>query len=194
MTSVTLSLKPFIDRISETDLEKLCQENPEARLEINTEGQLIIMSPTGSESGKRNTSLIFQVELWNRQQNLGIVFDSSTGFKLSNGAIRSPDVSWVTLAAWNSLTKQQQRKFAPIDPDFVIELMSPTDDLDELQGKMQEYRNCGVRLGWLINPDEKQVEIYRQQEEPEILNNPQTLSGEQILPNLIVDLQDIFED
>ena len=125
---------------------------------------------------------------------MGIVFDSSTGFKLSNGAIRSPDVSWVTLAAWNSLTKQQQRKFAPIDPDFVIELMSPTDDLDELQRKMQEYRNCGVRLGWLINPDEKQVEIYRQQEEPEILNNPQTLSGEGILPNLIVDLQDIFED
>ncbi len=194
MTSITLSLRPFVDRISETDLEKLCQENPEARLEINTQGQLIIMSPTGSESGKHNTSLIFQVELWNRQQNLGIVFDSSTGFKLSNGAIRSPDVSWVTLAAWNSLTKQQQRKFAPIDPDFVIELMSPTDDLDELQCKMREYQNCGVRLGWLINPDEKQVEIYRQQEEPEILNNPQTLSGEQILPNLIVDLQDIFED
>ena len=194
MTSITLSLRPFVDRISETDLEKLCQENPEARLEINTEGQLIIMSPTGSESGKRNTSLIFQVELWNRQQNLGIVFDSSTGFKLANGAIRSPDVSWVTLTKWNSLTKQQQRKFAPIDPDFVIELMSPTDDLDELQRKMQEYQNCGVRLGWLIDPDEKQVEIYRQQEEPEILNNPKTLSGELILPNLIVDLQDIFED
>ncbi|HHP7231721.1 MAG TPA: Uma2 family endonuclease [Xenococcaceae cyanobacterium] len=172
MTSITLSLKPFIDQISETDLEYLCKENPEARLEINTEGQLIIISPTGSESGKRNTSLIFQVELWNRQQNSGIVFDSSTGFKLSNGAIRSPDVSWVTLAKWNSLTKQQQRKFAPIDPDFVIELMSPTDDLDELQRKMQEYRDCGVRLGWLINPDAKQVEIYRQPEEIEILKNP----------------------
>ncbi|MDJ0662000.1 MAG: Uma2 family endonuclease [Crocosphaera sp.] len=194
MANLTLSLKPFIDRISETDLEKLCQENPEARLETNPQGQLIIMSPTGSESGKRNTSLIFQVELWNRQQNSGIVFDSSTGFKLSNGAVRSPDVSWVSLAKWNSLSKQQQRKFAPIAPDFVIELMSPTDELNELQNKMKEYMNCGVRLGWLINPDEKQVEIYRQSENPEILNNPQTLSGEQILPNLIVDLQDIFED
>lgn len=194
MTSVTLSLKPFIDRISETDLEHLCQENPEARLEINAKGQLIIMPPTGSESGKRNTSLIFQVELWNRQQNSGIVFDSSTGFKLSNGAIRSPDVSWVTFAKWNSLTKQQQRKFAPIDPDFVIELMSPTDDLDELQRKMLEYRDCGVRLGWLIDPDAKEVEIYRQQEEIEILNNPQTLSGEGILPNLTVNLQDILEN
>ncbi|EAZ92195.1 Uma2 family endonuclease [Crocosphaera chwakensis] len=194
MTNVTLSLKPFIDRISETDLEKLCQENPEARLETNPQGQLIIMSPTGSESGKRNTSLIFQVELWNRQQNSGIVFDSSTGFKLSNGAVRSPDVSWITLAKWNSLSKQQKRKFAPIAPDFVIELMSPTDELNELQNKMEEYMNCGVQLGWLINPDEKQVEIYRQQEKPEILNNPLTLSGEQILPNLIVNLQDIIED
>lgn len=194
MTSITLSLKPFIDRISETDLEQLCQENPEARLEINPKGQLIIMSPTGSESGKFNISLAAQVWNWNNQTKLGVAFDSSTGFKLANGAIRSPDVSWVTLAKWNSLTRQQQRKFAPIYPDFVIELMSPTDDLDELQRKMQEYQNCGVKLGWLIDPDEKQVEIYRQQKKPEILNNPQTLSGERILPNLIVDLQDIFED
>lgn len=194
MANITLSLKPFVDKISETDLEHLCKENPEARLEIDTEGQLIIMSPTESASGKHNTSLIFQIELWNRQQNSGVVFDSSTGFKLSNGAIRSPDVSWITLAKWNSLTKQQQRKFAPIDLDFAIELMSPTDDLDELQRKMQEYRDCGVRLGWLINPDAKQVEIYRQQKEVEILKNPQTLSGEDILLGLTVDLTDIFED
>ncbi len=194
MTSVTLSLKPFIDRISETDLEKLCQENPEARLETNSKGQLIIMSPTGSESGKFNISLAAQVWNWNNQTKLGIAFDSSTGFKLSNDAVRSPDVSWVTIAKWNSLSKQQQRKFAPIAPDFVIELMSPTDELSELQNKMKEYMDCGVKLGWLINPDEKQVEIYRQQEEPEILNNPQTLSGEGILPNLTVNLQDIFED
>ena len=194
MSSITLSLKPYINKISDTDLEQLCKENPEARLETNANGQLIVMSPTGSESGKRNTSLIFQVELWNRQQNLGIVFDSSTGFKLANSAIRSPDVSWVTLSKWNSLTKQQQRKFAPLDPDFVIELMSPTDDLDELQNKMQEYISCGVKLGWLINPDEKQVEIYRDKKEPEILNNPATLSGEDILPGLIVELKDIFTD
>ena len=194
MTSVTLSLKTFIDRISERDLEKICAENPDARLEINTEGQLIVMSPTGSESGKFNISLAAQVWNWNNQTKLGVAFDSSTGFKLANGAIRSPDVSWVTLAKWNSLTKQQQRKFAPIDPDFVIELMSPTDDLDELQNKMAEYMDCGVRLGWLINPDEKQVEIYRQQQEPEILDNPATLSGEDILPGLIVNLKDILAD
>ncbi|MGK7959729.1 Uma2 family endonuclease [Crocosphaera sp.] len=194
MTNITLSLKPFIDRISETDLEKLCQENPEARLETNSEGQLIIMSPTGSETGKFNISLAAQVWNWNNQTKLGVAFDSSTGFKLSNGAVRSPDVSWLSLAKWKGLSKQQQRKFASIAPDFVIELMSPTDELNELQNKMKEYMNCGVQLGWLINPDQKQVEIYRQQENPEILNNPQTLSGEQILPNLIVNLQDIFED
>ncbi|MEM8721508.1 MAG: Uma2 family endonuclease [Cyanobacteria bacterium P01_G01_bin.39] len=195
MTSVALSLKPFVDRIADTDLENLCQANPDARLEIDPEGKLIIMSPTGSESGKRNTSLIFQVELWNRQQNLGVVFDSSTGFKLSNGAIRSPDVSWVILAKWNSLSKQQQRKFAPIDPDFVIELMSPTDEREELQSKMQEYMNCGTQLGWLIDPDVKQVEIYRSSgQKSEILDNPQILSGEDILPNLTISLKDIFEN
>ena len=194
MNSVTLSLKPFIDKISETDLEKICAENPEARLETNANGELIIMSPTGSLTSEKNSDLNYQIQSWNRQYKLGKVFDSSGGFKLSNGAVRSPDVSWVTLSKWNSLSKQQQRKFAPIDPDFVIELMSPTDDLDELQRKMKEYIDCGVKLGWLINPDEKQVEIYRQQQEPEILNNPATLSGEDILPGLIVDLKDIFTD
>ena len=194
MNSVTLSLKPFIDKISETDLEKICAENPEARLETNANGELIIMSPTGSLTSEKNSDLNYQIQSWNRQYKLGKVFDSSGGFKLSNGAVRSPDVSWVTLSKWNSLSKQQQRKFAPIDPDFVIELMSPTDDLDELQRKMKEYIDCGVKLGWLINPDEKQVEIYRQQKEPEIINNPATLSGEDILPGLIVDLKDILAD
>ncbi|VEP17996.1 conserved hypothetical protein [Hyella patelloides LEGE 07179] len=194
MTSITLSLKPFIDKISDRDLEHLCQENPEARLEINPQGKLIVMSPTGSESGKFNISLAAQIWNWNNRTKLGIAFDSSTGFKLSNGAVRSPDVSWVAVAKWNSLTKKQQRKFAPIDPDFVIELISPTDDLDELQNKMREYMNCGVKLGWLINPEDRQVEIYRQQEELEILDNPETLSGEDILPNLIVSLKDIFEN
>ena len=136
MTSVTLSFKSLVGKLSESDLERLCQENPDARLELDTQGKLIAMSPTGSESGRRNTSLLFQVELWNRQHSLGIVFDSSTGFKLANGAIRSPDVSWVALAKWDSLSKDQKRKFAPIDPDFVIELMSPTDDRDELRRKI----------------------------------------------------------
>ncbi len=194
MTSVTLSLKPFIDQISDLDLEKLCQENPDARLEIDAQGKLIAMSPTGSESGRRNISLAAQVWNWNSQTKLGVAFDSSTGFRLANGAIRSPDVSWVKLSKWNSLSKQQKRKFAPIDPDFVIELMSPTDEREELQKKMREYQECGVKLGWLIDPDAKEVEIYRaSQADVEVLENPQNLSGEDVLVSLVIDLKDIFD-
>ena len=195
MTSVTLSFKSIIGKLSESDLERLCQENPDARLEIDAQGNLIAMSPTGSESGRRNMSLAAQVWNWNSHKKLGIAFDSSTGFKLSNGAIRSPDVSWVTLTKWNSLSKQQQRKFAPIDPDFVIELMSPTDDRDELRRKMQEYKDCGVSLGWLIDPNAKEVEIYRvSQPKIEILDNPQSLSGEAVLLDFIIDLPEILAD
>ena len=187
----TLNLSSLV-KISDRQLEILCHDNPEARLEIDSEGNLIFMSPTGSETGDRNLELAFQIKLWNKQSKLGKVFDSSTGFKLSNGAVRSPDVSWVAITQWNSLTKQQQRKFAPIDPDFTLELMSPTDDLNELQSKMNEYLDCGVKLGWLINPDAKQVEIYRQDREKKVLYDPKILSGEAIMPGLTVSLAEIF--
>jgi Uma2 family endonuclease len=207
--SITINLKTFTDKISDRDFEKLCANNPEVKFETTKEGKLIVMSPTGSESGRKNGRLFGQVWNWNEQTQLGIVFDSSTGFKLSDGATRSPDVSWIELSRWNSLTAKQQRGFAPIDPDFasqrvvgvppieatdegVIELMSPTDDLDELQQKMTEYMSCGVKLGWLINPDDKQVEIYRVGQNKEVLNNPQSLSGEKLMPNLIVNLLEIF--
>jgi Uma2 family endonuclease len=190
MTAINVSA--FTERISDRELEKLCADNPETKFETTPQGKLIVMSPTGSESGKMNGDLFFQVELWNRQYKLGVTFDSSTGFKLSNGATRSPDVSWVENVKWNSLSKQQQRTFAPIEPNFVIELMSPTDDLFELQQKMVEYMNCGVRLGWLINPDNKVVEIYRQERNKEVLDNPSSLSGENVLPNLTISLAEIF--
>ena len=194
MSAITLSLKPFIEKISDRDLEWLCRENPEARLETNAEGKLIVMSPTGSLTGDRNLEIAFQIKLWNKKTKLGKVFDSSTGFKLSNSAVRSPDVSWIAINRWDSLTKEQQRKFAPIDPDFVVELMSPNDSLEEIQQKMQEYLFCGVKLGWLINPDAKEVEIYRQERDKQVLNNPTVLNGEDILPNLKVTLDDIFND
>ncbi|GAB4531630.1 MAG: Uma2 family endonuclease [Pleurocapsa sp.] len=191
MTAIDIS--SLTDRISDFQLEQLCANNPDTRFETTKEGKLIIMSPTGSESGKFNMSLAFQIELWNRRTKLGVTFDSSTGFKLSNGATKSPDVSWIKNSRWQAISKAQQRKFAPIDPDFVIELLSPTDDLIELQQKMLEYMNCGVKLGWLIDPDEKLVEIYRNGEDKEVLINPDSLSGEDILPELIVDLSDIFD-
>ncbi|MEM8675931.1 MAG: Uma2 family endonuclease [Cyanobacteria bacterium P01_G01_bin.67] len=188
----TLNLKALTDSISDRALEQLCLENPDLRFETDQYGKLIVMSPTGSESGKRNGDLFGQIWYWNRQSKLGVVFDSSTGFKLFNGAIRSPDVSWIALNRWNSLRDQQKRGFAPIDPDFVIELLSPTDQLSETQQKMMEYLDCGIKLGWLINPDAKEVEIYRNGQDQQVLNNPSSLSGEDILPGLTVDLAEIF--
>ena len=190
--AITIDLKAFADSISDRAFEKLCADNPEIKCETNKHGKLIVMSPTGSESGEKNADLLIQVGIWNRQCKLGVVFDSSTGFKLSNGATRSPDVSWIERTRWDSLSAKQKRGFAPIDPDFAIELMSPADDLVELQQKMNEYIDCGVKLGWLINPDEKQVEIYRIGRDKEVLDNPQSLPGESILPNLNVDLSEIF--
>jgi len=188
----SLDVRAFTNSISDRTLEQLCRENPELKFETDTTGKLIIMSPTGSESGKRNSSLLAQVWYWNNQLKLGVVFDSSTGFRLSNGATRSPDVSWIAIERWNDLSDLEKRGFAPIDPDFAIELLSPTDNLSTTQKKMSEYMNCGIRLGWLINPDEKTVEIYRLGEESEIVDNPSSLSGEDILPGLTVDLAEVF--
>lgn len=189
---VTIDVSVFTNKISDRQLEILSANNPETRFETTPEGKLIVMSPTNSESGRKNASLLAQVWYWNHQTQLGEVFDSSTGFRLSNGAIRSPDVSWISRERWYSLSQQQQQKFAPIDPDFVIELMSPTDNINELQAKMLEYMECGVKLGWLIAPQEKQVEIYRINRLQEVLKNPNSLSGEEILPNLKVTLAQIL--
>ena len=188
----TIDVRTFTNKISDSNLEQLCRQNPEIKFETDAKGKLIVMSPTGSESGKRNGDLLIQVGIWNRQTKLGVVFDSSTGFKLSNGATRSPDVSWIKLERWNSLTREEKRGFAPINPDFVIELMSPTDDLAATQKKMEEYISCGTKLGWLINPDAKQVEIYRNGQDKKVVNNPSSLSGEELLPGLTIDLTEIF--
>jgi Uma2 family endonuclease len=192
MSAITLNLKHFTPQLSDRDLEILSKDNPDARLETNSTGQLIFMSPTGGETSDRNLELAFQIKLWNSQTQLGKVFDSSGGFKLSNGAVRSPDVSWIPISKWNALSREQRRKFLPIDPDFVIELMSPTDELRTTQQKMSEYMSCGVKLGWLLNPDAQQVEIYRIRQKKEVINNPISLSGEDILPGLVVDLTEIF--
>ena len=193
MTALTLNLSSLVGKVSDHKLELLSRDNPDIRLETNCHGHLVALPPTVGVTGIRNGELSFQIGQWNKQSQLGKVFGSSAGFKLSNGSVRSPDVSWVSLAKWDSLTKTQRRTFAPIDPDFVIELMSPTDSLDEIRNKMREYICCGVKLGWLINPDGRQVEIYRLGKDPETVDNPQTLSGEDVMPNLIVNLSEIFD-
>lgn len=187
-----IDVRAFTEQISDRQLEQLCRENPDRRFEIDAQGKLIVMPPTGSLTGEKNSDLNYQVQSWNRKYKLGKVFDSSTGFRLANGGLRSPDVSWIAIKRWNSLSDRLKRGFAPIDPDFVIELLSPSDELKTAQEKMQEYLSCGVKLGWLINPDAKEVEIYRLGKEPEILKNPSSLLGEKILPGLIVDLTDIL--
>ena len=171
---------------------QLCQRNREYRFELNDRGDLIIMSPTGSDTGRRNIKITTQLEIWNSKHKLGIAFDSSTGFKLPNGAKRSPDASWIKLNRWNSLTTEEQEQFAPICPDFVVELRSKTDALKPLQEKMQEYLDNGAKLGWLIDYQNQQVEIYRVNQPVEIVNSPSSLSGEKVLPNFTLNLTEIL--
>jgi Uma2 family endonuclease len=186
MNSYTLNL----DSIPLTDEQyfQLCLNNRDLRFERNANGDLIIMPPTGGETGNRNIEIAYQLQAWSRQNNLGIAFDSSTGFKLPNGADRSPDASWLTIERWNSLTPQQQQRFIPLCPDFVIELRSPDDSLQSIQEKMAEYVYNGTRLGWLINPQDKQVKVYRPGQEVEVLESPSTLSGEGVLPGFVLEL------
>ena len=183
-----------LDKINLTDEQffQLCQNNPDMRFERTASGELIIMSPTGSITSDRNADLTCQLRNWNRKYKLGKSFDSSGGFKLPNGAERSPDASWVKMERWNSLTEEEQERFAPLCPDFVVELMSSSDTLEKTKAKMKEYMGNGARLEWLINRKQKQIEIYRQNQGVEILEFPQTVSGEDVLPGFVLDLEEIW--
>lgn len=169
-----------------------CQLNSHLSIERTATGKLIIMSPAGSETGNRNFKLIQQLANWTDRDGSGIGFDSSAGFALPNGSTRSPDASWIKLTKWNSLSAQQKTKFAPICPDFVVELRSPSDNLKMLQDKMQEYIDNGVSLGWLIDRTTRQVYIYTPDSEVKSLDNPQTISGEPILSGFVLDLAKIW--
>ncbi|MDJ0713798.1 MAG: Uma2 family endonuclease [Prochloraceae cyanobacterium] len=183
-------------RVTPEQFEQLAHAEQLARMELTKDGELIVMSPTGGTAGKKNRRLTQQLGNWADIDGTGEVFDSSTVFVLPNGARRSPDVSWIKLARWNQLTQTQQDGFPPIAPDFVIELVSPSDiknqRYEDLQAKMEEYLDNGVQLGWLIEPSAKTVETYRSGQQVEILNNPQTLSGEDVLPGFSLDLSEIF--
>jgi Uma2 family endonuclease len=191
MNTITLNLKPVIELTNE-QFYQLCQKNPDIKFERNAKGELLIMSPTGGETGNRNAEILVDFVIWNRQTKLGKVFDSSTGFKLPNGADRSPDVSWIKQERWDTLTSEQKEKFPPIAPDFVLELMSPSDDLQKVQEKMQEYMDNQVKLGWLIDRKTRRVEIYRLGKEVEVLESPTQLLAEDVLPGFILNLQTVF--
>ncbi|MDZ8137236.1 MAG: Uma2 family endonuclease [Nostoc sp. DedQUE04] len=190
-TTFPSTLKLKID-LTDEQFFQMCQKNRDYRFERTASGELLIMPPTGSDTGNRNFDMVVELGIWNKQTKLGKGFDSSTGFTLPNGAERSPNVSWVKIERWNALTPEQQEKFAPICPDFVVELRSRTDSLKELQEKMQEYIENGTQLGWLIDCKNKRVEIYRPGKNVEILDNPTNLSGENVLPGFVLDLQQIM--
>ena len=192
MSALTLQFPPVL-KLTDEQFEQLAAANRELRLELTAKGELIIMPPTGGETGDRNFELDGQLWYWNRQTRLGKAFDSSTGFRLPQGATRSPDVAWIRMERWDALTAAQRKKFLPLCPDFAVELVSETDDVEETRAKMQEYVDNGLRLGWLINPRTRQVEIYRLDQAVEVLQSPATLSGEEVLPGFVLDLQPIFE-
>jgi len=172
--------------LSDEQFYQLCQDNENWQLERTVKGELVIMPPVGGVSGNRESDLNADLVIWNRQTQLGKVFSSSTIFRLPNGGDRSPDVAWVAKERWELLTLEEQEKFPPLCPDFVMELRSRTDSLTQLKAKMHEYLNSGLRLGWLINPQEQQVEIYRPNQDIEIVKLPTTLSGENVLPEFIL--------
>jgi len=191
MLNPTIAI-PQTFKVTHEQFQQIAAVNRDLRLERTATGELIVMPPTGSDTGKHNQDLSGQLWLWNRQTQLGVVFDSSSGFQLPNGADRSPDASWVKLERWQALTQKEREGFAPLCPDFVMELRSKSDNLEPLREKMREYMANGASLGWLIDRKNRKVEIYRQGPDVEVLDNPSTLSGEDVLPGFVLDLTEVW--
>jgi Uma2 family endonuclease len=183
---------PEAFQVTPEQFEQLAIANRDLMLERTATGELIVIPPTGGETSNRNLDIEGQLWAWNRKTKLGKAFNSSGGFRLPNGANRSPDASWVKLERWEALTPKERIGFLPLCPDFVVELRSPSDSLKTLQEKMQEYRENGARLGWLINRQNQKLEIYRQCRDVEVLDCPSRVSGEEILPGFVLDLTEIW--
>jgi Uma2 family endonuclease len=179
-------------RVTPEQFEQLCSKYRKLRLELTSTGELIVMPPAGSQTGRRNANLTYQLAAWSRQDGTGICFDSNGGFTLPNGAIRSADAAWIEQEKWDSLTEQQKESFARICPDFVVELRSPSNDLTQLYLKMFEYLENGISLGWLIDPFKRQVYVYRPNQETVVLENPEVVSGDPLLPGFKLDLTELW--
>ena len=177
-------------RVTHEEFEKLCQDNPEQSFELTASGELIVMAPAGYESSEKNGDLFGELWIWNRQTKIGRAFDSSGGFTLPNGAVRSPDVTWIEKS--KLLDVPAGVKFPQVIPDFVVELRSDTDRMPKLREKMEEYRSNGVRLGLLINPKNQQVEIYRPGQEPEIYESPTSIDCNEVMPGFVLDMSKIW--
>lgn len=189
---LVLDLRPVIDMTDE-QFYLFCQANPDLRIERTAEGEIIVMAPAGGATGHRNADLTAQLQIWAKRQGEGIVFDSSTGFNLPNGATRAPDAAWIRRTRLAVLAPEEKERFLPLCPDFVVELCSPSDRLQNVQEKMQEYIDNGARLGWLIEPQPRSVYVYRPQQPMLHLQDPATLSGDPILPGFVLDLATLWE-
>jgi Uma2 family endonuclease len=186
-----LHLQPVLE-LSDEQLYEFAQINRDLRIERNARGELIIMPPTGGETGQRNAEITMQLRLWAKSDGSGATFDSSTGFRLPNGAVRSPDASWVRQSRLAGISDEEKKKFIPLSPDFVIELRSATDSLSVLKEKMQEYLDNGAQSGWLLDPEQQRVYVYRAGTEIEEIDDPETVSGEPTLPGFVLDLREIW--
>jgi len=184
-------LKPVLN-LTEDQFFQFCQINRDLRIERNARGELIVMPPAGGETGDRDAEITMQLRSWAKRDSTGATFGSSTGFLLPNNAVRSPDAAWVLKSRLAKLTAKQKKKFLPLCPDFVIELRSPTDSLNILKEKMQEYLDNGLRLGWLIDPDRRRVYIYRPEVPIQQLDDPETVSGDPVLPGFVLDLRELW--
>ncbi len=190
LSRLVINIQPL--HITDEEFFALCAANDTLRFERTAQGEMIVMTPAGGTTSNRNSSLVSQLWIWNKRCGLGKTFDSSGAFKLPNGAERAPDVSWVAIERWQDLSEEEQQRFPPLCPDFVVELRSPSDNLKDVQEKMQEYRENGARLGWLIDPKTKRVEVYRPGQNVEVLENPDMVSGEAVLPGFELDLNDVW--
>ncbi|HLO51967.1 MAG TPA: Uma2 family endonuclease [Kamptonema sp.] len=189
---IVLRMPPKM-QMTEDDFFDFCRINRDLRIERNLLGEILLMPPTGAITGNRNANLCGQLGIWTEQNETGLAFSSSAGFTLSTGAVRSPDASWMKLERWNTLSKEQQEKFAPICPDFVVELRPDFEYLKPLQEKMEEYmREPGVKLGWLIDRENRRVYIYRPGLPEECLENPATVSGDPVLPGFVLNMSKIW--
>jgi Uma2 family endonuclease len=185
------TLAEYLQRLSEDEFYSFCQQNRDQKFERRADGTIELMSLTGGESGRRNSRLTSRLDRWAEESGQGVVFDSSTGFRLSSGAVRSPDAAWVSQATWDALSDEQRRKHLPLCPDFAVELLSETDSISDTVIKMQEYLDNGLRLGWLIDPKTETARVFRTNGSVEVKTVAETLSGEDVLPGFVFSLDTI---
>ena len=190
---VRLNLTPKARRLSDDDFFEFCRENSDYRIDLDKDGDIEIMPPTGAETGIRNFNLTAKFAVWQEKDGTGKGFDSSTAFIFPNGAIRSPDLSWMTLEKWEAIPKAKRKKFAPACPDFVVELRSETDKLRKLQAKMEEYIENGASLGWLIDATTRKVHVYRPDTAVEILSDPKEVHGGELLKGFTLKMKEIWD-